>query len=120
MPCGGQRLSQAGEVDKLHAILFQLFDDVRVGEQPQLIRSRCPQACFDAVQFGVFVSGMAHQLARAGGQSFDQIDQPGLRPESGAGDSEEKIWRLRVRLLQPRVTDPAQLRYSERAGALPG
>src|SRR5215470_7286882 len=118
MPCGWQRLSQAGKVDQLHAILFQRCDDIRVGEQPQLISSRFPQACFDSVKFGVLVTGMAHQLARAGGQSFDQINQPGLRPASGAGDSEEEIWRLHARLLQPRVADAAQLRYSERAGAL--
>src|SRR5262249_56251019 len=45
-------------------------------------------------------------------------NQPVLRPESGAGGSEEEVGRLHLRLLQPRVADPAQLRYSERASAL--
>ena len=98
--CGGQRLLQAGEVDQLHVILLQLCDDFLVGEQPQFIRSRSPQSCFEAVQFGVLVTGMAHQLARAGGQSIDQINQSTLSPGSGARDSDILTCSLSYRYKQ--------------------
>lgn len=61
---------------------------------------------------------MAHQLARAIGQAFDQVNQPSFVPEAGVGDAEEGGGRLHVRLPQRHLACAAQLRESESACAL--